>query len=161
MDVQIIIKDKIKIAGLTVKTLLKETREQLIIPRLQQEFNQRINEIQGTIGVPITYGVFIDPPNYKPDTDLFTWIAGVEVGEDIDLPQDMIRYEIPSNKYAVLHYEGDIDNAGSAYDALYNGIKKSEYKISNTYGFEMYTSIHSVFERKQANFKLHFPIVNK
>ena len=41
------------------------------------------------------YGIFIDPPNYNPNTDLFTWIAGVEV-DDISSPtKEMKSYEFP------------------------------------------------------------------
>lgn len=161
MEVQIISKDKLQIIGMRVETLLKDTREQMIIPRLQQQFNQRINEIKGAERLPITYGVFIDPPNYNPDTDLFTWIAGVEVSSETELPYDMIRYEIPAGTYAVLQYTGDIDNAGSAYDRLYHWVINSSFQSAGTYGFEEYSTINSAVERIQADFKLHFPVETK
>lgn len=60
MSLTIVHRPKKTIAGLSVETLLKDTREPLIIPKLQQAFNGRIGEIQGSVGLPNTYGVFID-----------------------------------------------------------------------------------------------------
>jgi AraC family transcriptional regulator len=161
MEVHIIKKEKIQIMGMKVETLLKDTKEQMIIPKLQQQFNERVYEINGAKQLPVTYGIFIDPPNYNPSTDVFTWVAGVEVSDEFELPEKMIRYEIPEGTYAVLKYTGDIDNAGSAYDRLYNWVKNSSYQLAGTYGFEEYSTIHSAIERKQADFKLHFPVKNK
>lgn len=161
MNIEIVEKDSIYLVGLRCETLLKDTREKLIIPKLQQAFNQRIDEINGLVNGPVTYGVFIDPPNYKPDTDLFTWIAAAEVREEYTKPDDMIYYQLPARKYAVIDYKGNIDDAGSAYDTLYRWIQGTEYKIADLFGFEMYSYIHSAFERKQSDFKLHFPITLK
>lgn len=161
MNVKIVERGPIQLVGLVCQTLLKDTREQLIIPKLQHDFNQRINEITGLINYPHTYGVFIDPPNYNPETDLFTWIASVEVGNEYSMPDGMITYQIPANKYAVLSYQGNIDDAGIAYDTLYRWITESKYKISDTYGFEMYGQIHSAYDRRETNLKLHFPIIKK
>ncbi|MGM1047985.1 MAG: GyrI-like domain-containing protein [Bacillota bacterium] len=161
MSIEIVNRDKTRIVGLTVDVLLKNTKEQLIIPKLQQSFNERVNEIEGAVGLPVTYGVFIDPPNYNQHTDLFTWIAGVEVEEGFEPQEDMISYEIPGGTYAVLPYSGNIDNAGSAYDQLYTWISASEYEQTGTYGFEMYMKIHSAHERNDTEMRLHFPIIKK
>jgi len=158
MTVKIVERERTRMMGLKVETLLKDTKEQMIIPKLQQTFNERLGEIPNSIGLPVTYGVFVDPPNYDPDTDLFSWIAGVEVNKEQDQVNDMVFYEIPEGTYAMYSYEGDIDDAGDAYGKLYEWINNSEYEQSGTYGFEMYTVIHSALERRKANFKLHFPV---
>lgn len=161
VNVEIVNRDKTSIVGLTVDVLLKDTKEQLIIPKLQQSFNEMVNEIEGAVALPVTYGVFIDPPNYNPHSDLFTWIAGVEVEEGVKPQEGMICYEIPSGTYAVLTYTGNIDNAGSAYDQLYTWISSSEYELAGTHGFEMYMKNHSVPERQETEMKLHFPVNKK
>ncbi|WP_077618224.1 GyrI-like domain-containing protein [Bacillus sinesaloumensis] len=161
MRINVIERKQTRIIGMQLETLLQDTREQMIIPKLQQSFNARLNEIQGVIGLPITYGIFIDPPNYNPDTDLFTWIAGVEVNTNVEPPVGMISYELPKATYAVLEYKGDIDNAGSAYGELYEWITKSEYEQAGSYGFEMYSTVHSPLERRLSDFLLHFPIKKK
>lgn len=161
MSIKILEKKPFQIMGLKLETLLQETREQLLIPKLQQSFNDRLEKVEGAVGLPVTYGVFIDPPNYKPDTDLFTWIAGVEVRDDAKLPMGMVSHMLPKATYAVLEYEGDIDRAGDAYNELYQWIQHSEYEQAGTYGFEMYTKVHNPLERRLAKFLLHFPVRRK
>jgi AraC family transcriptional regulator len=158
MGIKIVEIDQFHIIGLKQETLLRDTRDQMIIPKLQQSFNERLEEVKGILGFPNTYGVFIDPPNYNPDTDLFTWIAGVEVTPDAEPPVGMISYELPKATYAVLEYAGNIDRAGDAYGELSEWINNSEYEQAGTYGFEMYSKVHSLFERGLADFLLHFPI---
>ncbi|WP_433752936.1 GyrI-like domain-containing protein [Paenibacillus amylolyticus] len=161
MHIEIIERTETRIVGLKVETLLRDTKEQHIIPKLQQRFNEVVKEVPGAVNLPTTYGVFIDPQDYNPDTDLFTWIAGVECEFENELIEDMVSYVIPAGTYAVFHYEGNIDNAGSAYDQLYNWINESKYKQKGSYGFELYATIHSSLERRTSNFILHFPIEMK
>jgi AraC family transcriptional regulator len=161
MGIKIVEREQIQIIGMKVETLLKDTRENMIIPKFQQRFNERLKEIDGEIGLPITYGIFIDPPNYNHETDLFTWIAGVEVKSDENPPFDMISYTLPKATYAVLEYQGDIDHAGNAYDKLYEWVSHSEYELAGSYGFEMYSWVHSPLERGMAEFLLHYPIRQK
>ncbi|WP_062052606.1 GyrI-like domain-containing protein [Bacillus sp. JCM 19034] len=161
MKIKIIERKQLRIIGMKLETLLQDTREQKIIPEFQQFFNTRLNEINGAMGLPITYGIFIDPPNYNPDTDLFTWIAGVEVNTDVEPPVGMIEYELPKSTYAVLEYEGDNDSAGNAYGELYEWINNSEFEQAGSYGFEMYSTVHSPLERGFSEFLLHFPIRDK
>ncbi|CAG7657654.1 GyrI-like domain-containing protein [Paenibacillus allorhizosphaerae] len=161
MVVRIVEREHFRIIGLKLETLLNETREQMLIPKLQQSFNEKLEEVNGAIDLPTTYGLFIDPPNYKPDTDHFTWIAGVKVSPDAEPPKGMISYELPRTTYAVLEYRGDIDRAGNAYGELYKWISNSEYELAGTYGFELYSMVHSPLERGNADFLLHFPIKNK
>lgn len=161
MEIKIIERKQTRIIGMKLETLLQDTREQMIIPKLQQSFYTRLNEVNGAIDLPITYGIFIDPPNYNPDTDLFTWIAGVEVNTDVEPPVGMISYELPKSTYAVLEYKGDIDRAGNAYGELYEWVNNSEFEQAGSYGFEMYSKVHSPLERGFADFLLHFPIRHK
>ncbi|MGN7940943.1 GyrI-like domain-containing protein [Virgibacillus sp. 6R] len=161
MKIKIVERKQTRIIGMKLETLLQETREQMIIPKFQQSFHTRLNEVNGAIGLPITYGIFIDPPNYNPDTDLFTWIAGVEVNTDVEPPLGMISYELPKAAYAVLEYKGDINSAGNAYGELYDWINNSEFEQAGSYGFEMYSNVHSPLEQGFSNFLLHFPIRHK
>jgi AraC family transcriptional regulator len=104
MGIKIVEIDQFRIIGLRQETLLRDTRDQMIIPKLQQLFNERLEEVKGILGFPITYG------------------------------------------------------AGDAYGELSEWINNSEYEQAGTYGFEMYSKVHSLFERGLADFLLHFPI---
>ncbi|WP_078549188.1 GyrI-like domain-containing protein [Litchfieldia alkalitelluris] len=158
MTIKIVKRDSAHIIGMKIETLLKDTREQMIIPKLQQSFNKRLKEVNGAIDLPITYGIFIDPPNYNPAQDPFIWIAGVECSVDSEPPVGMISYTLPKATYAVLEYQGDIDNASVAYNELYEWIKDSDYEQEGLYGFEMYSTVHSSLDRRKAEFLLLFPI---
>ena len=162
MDAYYIVeREPFRIVGLKLETLLKDTKEQMLIPKLQQSFQERLDEVNGAVDLPITYGLFIDPPNYKPDTDPFTWIAGVKVRPGAVPPQGMVSYEVPQATYAVLPYRGELDRAGDAYGELYRWIKDSAYELAGSYGFELYSSIYAPSEREPADFLLHFPVKNK
>lgn len=161
MGIRIVEREHFRIIGIKIETLLKDTKEQHIIPKLQQSFNEKITEVKDAINLPTTYGVFIDPANYNPKTDLFTWIAGVQVIPNAEPPVGMISFELPTATYAVLEYRGNMDRAGHAYGELYSWIKNSEYEQVGTYGFELYNKIHSPLERGDADFLLHFPIKYK
>ncbi|WP_407692020.1 hypothetical protein [Radiobacillus deserti] len=45
-----------------------------------------------------------------------------------------------------------MDRAGTAYDELYEWISNSEYDQVGSFGFEMYSRVHSPSERKMAIF---------
>lgn len=59
--IEIFEKEHMRIIGFKIETLLQDTREQMIIPKLQQSLNERLEEVNGAVGLPITYGIFIDP----------------------------------------------------------------------------------------------------
>ncbi|MBT2759174.1 GyrI-like domain-containing protein [Mesobacillus foraminis] len=158
MEIKIVERNLTRIIGMKIETLLLDTREQRIIPKLQQSFNERLAEVHGAVGLPATYGIFIDPPNYNPNLDPFTWIAGVEVEADAKPPAGMVSYELPRGTYASFAYHGNIDQAGAAYDQLFQWIKESEYVQAGTFGFEMYTEVHTSCERERSEFLLHFPV---
>ncbi|MGF7034916.1 putative transcriptional regulator YdeE [Paenibacillus mucilaginosus] len=161
MGVYLTERPRLRLIGLRIETVLSETREQRMIPRLQEAFRERVSEVTGSVHLPVTYGVFIDPPDYNPDTDPFTWIAGVEAEPRAEAPEGMVEFELPAATYAVLEYSGDIDRAGRAYDELYRWIQDSEFEQAGTYGFEMYPSDYSGEERRTADFLLHFPVRRK
>ena len=95
LDVGIEKKDALKIIGIPLSVLMIEEREKKLITALHDIFDERVHEIKNRMNPLKGYGIFIDPPNYNPNTDLFTWIAGVEV-DDISSPtKEMKSYEFP------------------------------------------------------------------
>ena len=104
------------------------------------------------------YGIFIDPPNYNPNTDPFTWIAGVEVDDISSPPKEMKGYEFPEHFYAVTTYHGPKGGAGHIYDALYNWINQSNYELAANYGLEIYSNASDDIEPNNIKMELCFPI---
>lgn len=118
LNVRIENKDALKIIGIPLSVLLIEEREKKLITALHDIFDERVHEVKNRMNPLKGYGIFIDPPNYNPNTDLFTWIAGVEVDDISGPPKEMKSYEFPEHFYAVTTYHGPKGEAGHIYDAL-------------------------------------------
>lgn len=137
METRIIQKESFKVVGISLETLLKDEREQRNIPKLHQEFQKRITEINHRTNAD-HMGIFVDPPNYDYRTDKFKWIAGVEVSSFSEIPEGMESITIPANTYACTTYRGTMDQAYLTYDFLYKWVEESEYELADTYGIEQY-----------------------
>lgn len=141
METKIKQEDSFKVVGMSLETILKDERENHDIPRLHQNFEKRISEIKNRKSdTPV--GIFIDPPNYNPQTDPFKWIAGVEVSRVEDIPSGMESITIPANTYVYTTYKGKIEQGFRAYDYLYGWLDKSDYELADRYGVERYIEMH-------------------
>lgn len=161
MEIRTERKSAFKVIGITLSVLLREERKKKLITSLHEEFNNRVHEINNRINDKIGYGIFIDPPNYDPDTDPFTWIAGVEVDNISNPPEGMEGFEFPENLYAITTYQGPKGEAGNLYDKLYNWVSKSEYLIASNYGLEVYSDDINDVEQDHMKMELWFPIKKK
>ncbi|MCC2686561.1 MAG: hypothetical protein K0R75_3460 [Paenibacillaceae bacterium] len=135
METRIVEKDSFKVIGMTLETLLKDEREQRNIPKLFDAFAKRVAEI-GNRENDRPIGIFIDPPNYNPNSDKFKWIAGVEVSDDKVVPEGMEFFSFPKHTYASTTYRGSADVAHQAYNYLYQWVRESEYKLADSFGIE-------------------------
>ncbi|MFD2133996.1 GyrI-like domain-containing protein [Pseudogracilibacillus auburnensis] len=154
MNVRIEKKDPLKIVGMSLSVLLQVERKEKLITNLHDTFEKRVHDIKNKSHPTLSCGVFIDPPNYRPDEDEFQWIAGVKVDEFSDIPEDMVRYELPENLYAIITYKGPKGEAGHIYDALYQWVDQSDYTLADSYGIEVYIDS----EEDELEMDLCFPI---
>jgi predicted transcriptional regulator YdeE len=133
MELTFVAKDPIRIVGMLVSTLLKDAREKNTISILHDNFSKRTSEITNRINPSISYGVSIDPPNYRPKFDEFKWVAGVEVGNFDHIPDGMESLELPSNTYVCVR------KTNGVYDFIYKWFRESEeYTFADTYSIELY-----------------------
>ncbi len=148
----IVKKSGFKLVGMSCSTTMADRHEK--IPELVEEFYQHhIHRIKNRINEPVSYGMFVDPPNWDPDTEEFTWIAGVEVSDFDNIPEEMISKAIPARKYAVLRY----DPASDAYDPyqyLYEWMKNEGYEQIDDFGFELFLP----YKGLDSEFVLHLPV---
>ncbi|MCF6139415.1 GyrI-like domain-containing protein [Pseudalkalibacillus berkeleyi] len=149
---KILSKSEVKIVGMSCTTNMEE--KDVIIPNMVKEFyDQHIHKVKNRVNAPRSYGIYIDPPDWKPDQDEFTWIAGVEVSDFDNIPEGMIQHIIPARQYATLSVNPKKDDF-NPYPYLYRWIKDSAYKQIDHFGFEQYDA----FEGVESPFELHFPI---
>src|SRR5690625_2240974 len=158
MEIRTERKSAFKVIGITLTVILREARKKNLITHLHEQFNNRVHEINHRINHNIGYGIFIDPPNYHPDTDPFTWIAGVEVNNISNPPEGMEGFKFPENLYAITTYQGPKGGAGILYDKLYNWVSNSEYIIASNYGLEVYSDDSNDVEQDYMKMELWFPI---
>ena len=103
-----------KLIGLQCETEMGKTMERL--PKLWDQFISRSSEIKNRINERTGYGISIaDDPTSKK----FTYIAGVEVTDDSEIPHGMISTTIRAGRYAVFKHKGPVARIGATYDAIW------------------------------------------
>lgn len=157
METRIIQKEALFIVGLSLETLLQDEREQRNIPKLFDQFEQRVYEIKNRKSEN-TIGIFIDPPHYDHTRDPFKWITGVEVTALDDIPDGMEAHSIPANTYACTIYQGPKSSSYQAYDYLYQWVAQSDYELADTYGIEEYLAEADQAEGEQ-RMQLMLPVM--
>jgi AraC family transcriptional regulator len=115
----------------------------------------RIGELAAIqVGVE-TYGVGSMPAAAAPGE--FEYLAGVEVSSFEQLPEGMVGWEIPANRYAVLPAHG-ISELAPVADRFYGQwLPGSAYRAAGDYNLECYPP---AFEQNQIIY-WHFPVAPK
>ncbi|MFG6115914.1 GyrI-like domain-containing protein [Halobacillus sp. MO56] len=152
VEPKVISKKAFKIIGLAFETTMAE--KDVKIPRLVEEFHTaRIVDIENRVNAPVSYGMFIDPPNWNPETEPFTWMAGVEVDSHDVLPPGMVARTFPDHQYATLQFN-PAEHEFDPYQFLHKWIKQNGYEQIKGFGFELYEP----YTGSQTMFTLHFPV---
>lgn len=150
---QIVELDEIKLAGRSCSTTMEQ--KDVKIPNMVEAFHVGdIQNISNRINAPSSYGMYIDPPNWDPDKDEFTWVAAVEVSSLEELPLGLEGKVIPAGRYASLRYNPVEHKELEPYSYLYRWIKESGYEQVGDFGFEYYEPFAGV----NTEYTLYFPI---
>lgn len=155
MDVKIVEKPALKIIGMKTITTMKNN----VIPQLWDKFNQRWQEISCVAVKNACLGVcpYVDMKGFDEESE-FGYIAGMIV-ENFDLvPEGMVRYEIPAQKYAVVTHKGTLDTLRDTYQYVYTQwLKDSEYEFAPTAELEWYDERFK-FGEKDSELDIYIPI---
>jgi len=149
---KIVEKEKFHVVGLSCHTTMmdKDTK----VPNVVEEFHlSRIGEVKNRIDDTISYGVFVDPPNFNPEKDKFTWIAGVEVSDVKNIPKNMTSITIPSHQYAALAFNPKTDEI-NPYQFLYQWFTSEKYEETDLIGFEVYHPYQGI----DSDYTLYLPV---
>jgi predicted transcriptional regulator YdeE/predicted transcriptional regulator len=128
---------KVKIKTLPAISLLG-IRDRGIEPKkfilpLWDKFHERFDEIKNNFKSNDTYGVSYE---INKETKEFCYLIGCEIKEDIELPKDMVIYDIPAHTYSVI--ECTIPNMREAWNFLDKWIKDNGYTDISPPEFEFY-----------------------
>lgn len=146
-------RSSLKVVGTYCKTMMDERFVK--VPRLMEKFHTtKLPKIKNRIHAPTSIGMFVDPPNWKEESDPFYWIAAVEVDSFEKVPPDMITKTIPKQMYAMLEYDPDQCGELEPYPYLHAWIREQGYKQVEGFGFEEYHP----YTGPNTKFTLYLPI---
>lgn len=131
MDLIIKPKESFKIIGLQ----LVGNSDNKDFPALWGKLNDRVEEVKPLAKKPIVaYGVC---SNFDMETNIFDYMAGLEVEENSPIPEGMVELEIPTNDYAVFPCTLPtlMETIKNVQD---NWLPNSEYKRAPGPEFELY-----------------------
>ncbi|MCA0988614.1 GyrI-like domain-containing protein [Guptibacillus algicola] len=139
--------------GMKCDTTMKEKDKK--IPEMVESFYaNHVDKIQSRIDPNVSFGIYVDPPNWDPDTEEFSWIACVEVEEDAKVPEGMTKIVLPPRRYAAVQHDPTSDEC-NPYSYLHRWVQESSYeRTGDLYGFEKYTP----FIGTESKYLLHLPI---
>lgn len=105
------------------------------IPALWREFNPRVREIRYLSESDNFYGVM---DNYDEKTGQFDYVSAAEVSKVVDVPEGMMSWDVPANKYAMLEFK--FSEIRQAFQNIYRWIPDSGNERAPGPEFEYYPS---------------------
>ena len=104
------------------------------IPQMWEALNPRVHEIQGRTGEDVAYGI---STNMDEQSGEFDYIGGFEVGRGQEIPEGMVRFEVPGGKYAV--FRTTLPRLGETFLYAYRTwAPQSGYELTGDPDFELY-----------------------
>ncbi|MDY6877457.1 MAG: GyrI-like domain-containing protein [Chloroflexota bacterium] len=129
MEPQIVTKPAFTVVGM----LYRGKNENNEIAQMWQEFMPRIGEIVHEANLGDSYGVCRD---MDPE-GVFEYVAGFEVDSGAAIPEGMVSWDIPAQKYAV--FPCTLPTIGEAYQhAFQTWLPRSGYQRGDGPDFELY-----------------------
>jgi len=104
------------------------------IPKLWGEFMPREGGIKQKVNPHICYGVM---GNYDEGSGEFDYVAGFEVESAADVPEGMVRWNMPEQSYAV--FTCTLPTIREAFEHIYHTwLPESGYQRADGPEFELY-----------------------
>lgn len=155
MEVKIIEKEAMKVIGMDVVTTQKNNK----IPQLWDNFNKRFHEIENIAVKNACLGVcpYVEMQDFNEDSE-FRYIAGAIVKDFSKVPDGMVTYDMPAQKYAVVTHKGTLDKLQETYQYIYaEWLKNSEFEFCPSAEFEWYDERFK-FGSEDSELDLYIPI---
>jgi len=141
-------------AGFTVVGMkYRGKNENNEIPQMWQAFGPRVGEIKNMVDDHVAYGI---SANMDESTGEFDYVAGFEVSRAEDVPEGMVRFDVPGGQYAV--FTTTLPKIGETFhNAYHTWLPQSGYRPTGGPEFELYDED---FDPQDPNskFDLYIPI---
>lgn len=96
-----------------METIIRE--DQNGYAELWQRFIPREDEVTGKLEPVVSYGVC------APQADgSVRYITGFQVGEDAVIPEGMVRFQVPQQRYAVFTHTGTAPQISASFEAIHD-----------------------------------------
>lgn len=155
MEVKIVKKEAMKIIGMKTTTTIKNNN----IPQLWDKFNKVNCSIKNVKVQRVALGICppVEIKDFNEESP-FDYITGLIVENFDDVPEGMLTYEIPAQKYAVITHKGALDKLQETYNYLYSvWPKESEMKFSGGPEFELYDE-RFMFASAESEMDIYRPV---
>ena len=148
MEPKIVTKPAFTVVGMKYRGENKNNE----IAQIWQEFIPRMKEIKHTSNDEVSYGVCSD----LEDIDVFEYVAGMEVDSAAEIPEGMVSWGVPEQKYAV--FACTLATLHAAYEhAFQTWLPQSGYQRGDSYDFELYDTT-SDEEEENLELSIYIPI---
>lgn len=124
------------------------------IPQLWFKFGRRMNEIKHRIGP--AYGV---RDNYDEESGEFDYVAGIGVDSSADIPESMVRIDVPEQTYVV--FTCTLPTLVETFQHVYKiWLPQSDYKRVDGPEFELYDETFNPADETSMLY-IYIPVVKK
>jgi AraC family transcriptional regulator len=124
------------------------------IPQLWFKFGRRMNEIKHKIGP--AYGI---RDNYDDKSGEFDYVAGIEVDSSADIPERMVRMDVPEQTYVV--FTCTLPTLGETFHHVYTTwLPQSGYTRVDGPEFELYDETFNPADETSMLY-IYVPVVKK
>jgi AraC family transcriptional regulator len=123
------------------------------IPQLWQAVGPRVREIKNIADDRAAYGI---SANMDESTGEFDYVAGFEVSTSEEIPEGMVRFEVPGGKYAVC--STTLPKIGETFHNTYHTwLPESGYQPTGGPEFELYDERFDP-QDPSSEFDLYIPV---
>jgi AraC family transcriptional regulator len=129
MEPKIVSKPAFTVVGL----LYRGKNQHGEVPQLWEKLLPRVAEIRDQVTPPLAYGVL---DHYNPQTGEFDYLAGYGVERVEQLPEGMVRWDVPAQTYAV--FPCTLPTVMDGFGAAYGWLKQSGTQRGDGPEFEFY-----------------------
>jgi AraC family transcriptional regulator len=118
------------IVGMAIRT----RNEQNEIPEMWGAFDPRVGEIKNIVDPHVAYGI---SANMDEATGEFDYLAGFAVSDASDVPEGMVRWDVPEGTYAV--FTCTLPTLGETFRQVYHTwLPQSGYGPGHGMDIELY-----------------------
>lgn len=153
MNVRFEEKDAFMVVGVSCRANPSGT-----LHKLWEEFMQRVREIKHVCDNEKAYQVclFDDADHEKEE---YTFIAGMEVSQAAEVPENMISHRVPAARYAVFEHHGLLDKMHQTYEYIFGvWMPENAYVMAEADALEVYDQRFKV-AKEDSVFEIWVPVI--